>query len=87
MRLSMRVLIYLALPSVAFAWLLQVDSPAWSALPLDGGFFYRSPDTPANLVEALEYAALGAGIVAVIVAIVKLFGVGSHPLPGRSSRL
>src|SRR4051794_3193072 len=64
MRFAMRALVYLALPSVAFAWLLQVDFPARRAIGLDHGFggIYRS-DTLAHLAEAGMNAVIGLVVV------------------------
>jgi hypothetical protein len=73
MRLAMRWLVYLSLPSVAFAWLVEIDFPTWPARLLDSGFPPLSPLD--QFVEAVAYAGLGAATVAVIVGLVKLLGI------------
>jgi hypothetical protein len=84
-RLAFRALIYLALPSVAFAWLLEVDVPApvWRS---DGWFHEWALDAIGHLTEAAGYVALGAGVVAVLVALGLLFSTDVGPQPGRRSK-
>src|ERR1700754_1655552 len=62
-RLAMRALIYLAVPSVAFAWLLAVDFPPLPVepLPLEAPFHWTD-DTFEQLLIAAKHAALGAGV-------------------------
>jgi hypothetical protein len=81
----MRALVYLALPSVAFAWLLQVDFPTTSRRLGDFGL-YLAPSALDRLLEALAYVVLGAGIVIAVVAIVKFLGIGATPPPYRRIR-
>jgi hypothetical protein len=82
MRHVMRALVYLALPFVAFAWLLQVDFPKTPSGLGDFGF-YDAPSALDRLLEALAYVVLGAGIVVAVVAIVKFLRIGAPPPPPR----
>jgi hypothetical protein len=84
-RLAVRALIYLASPSVAFAWLLEVDVPA-PVLRFDGWFDEWAVDAIDHLTEAAGYVALGAGVVAVLVALGYLFSVNVDPQPGQRSK-
>jgi hypothetical protein len=68
----MRALIYLALPSVGFAWLLQVDLPR-VPYAIDAGFIVDAG--PDYLGRALVMLGLAAVAVAVAFAIALLFGV------------
>jgi hypothetical protein len=77
MRMAMRALVYLALPSVAFAWLLTVDLPTVDWGVLDVGFFIRDPSN--GVLPALLSAALVAGIVIAIVAVASVFGAPARP--------
>ena len=83
MRLAVRALVYLAIPAVGFAWLLELDfsTPIWGSL--DSSTFGPNfgPTSLDYLIEALVYTALGAGIAAVVVAVAKLLRVGALSPP------
>lgn len=76
MRLAMRLLVYLSVPSVAFAWLVEIDFPSWPSRLLDSGF--PPPSALDHFVEAVAYVGLSVVTVAVLAGLAELWGFGSR---------
>jgi hypothetical protein len=70
MRFVMRALVLLALPAVAFSWLLQVKFPDLR-LPTDYGFIAFQPRD--YLLEALTGALPYVAVLAVLAALAHLY--------------
>jgi hypothetical protein len=82
MRLVSRVLVLLAVPSVAFAWLSRVPSIVTPA-PSD---FLMVDEPWLDLLAALAVAAVAVLIAGIIVGVLLALDFGSAPLSGRRSK-
>jgi hypothetical protein len=81
MRFAMRALVFVALPAVAFSWLLQVRfTDPHLPPPLDYGFLVFEPRN--YLLEAVTGALPYVAVLASLAAVVVLCG----PRPGGAKR-
>jgi hypothetical protein len=71
MRFAMRALVFLALPAVAFSWLLQVQFPD---LRVRFEFGVIAADPRDYLLDALIGALPYVAVLAILAAIMLIFG-------------